>query len=162
MNDYRIGQGFDVHPLCQGRPLIIGGTRIDYNQGLDGHSDADVLTHAIIDALIGAAGCGDIGHHFPDTDKCWKDADSLQLLSDSVSLVHENGWQIINIDATIIAQAPMMEPYVPKMITHLAKSMGIARDRINIKATTTENLGFTGRGEGISAMAVVLLGSKAG
>lgn len=161
MNDYRIGQGFDVHPLCQGRPLIIGGIRIDYNQGLDGHSDADVLTHAIIDALVGAAGRGDIGHHFPDTDKRWKDADSLQLLSDAVSLLHENGWQIINIDATIIAQAPMMGPYVPKMITHLAKSMGIARDRINLKATTTENLGFTGRGEGISAMAVALLGSTA-
>jgi 2-C-methyl-D-erythritol 2,4-cyclodiphosphate synthase len=160
MNDFRIGQGFDVHSLCQGRPMIIGGTELEYVLGLDGHSDADVLSHAIIDALLGAIGRGDIGHHFPDNDPRWKDADSLQLLSNVVAFLQEDDWQIINVDTTIIAQAPKMAPYIPEMITHLSRSMKISRDRVNIKATTTEKLGYTGRGEGIAAMAVVLIGTS--
>jgi 2-C-methyl-D-erythritol 2,4-cyclodiphosphate synthase len=154
---FRIGTGFDVHALVPGRPLIIGGVRIPYDKGLLGHSDADVLLHAITDALLGAAGLGDIGRHFPDTDERYRGADSRHLLRECVQKVRAAGWIIGNIDATIIAQAPKMAPHIPAMQAHIAEDCGLDVTQVNIKAKTTEQLGFTGRGEGIAAEAVALL-----
>ena len=153
----RIGQGFDVHQLVEGRPCIIGGVTIPYEKGLLGHSDADVLLHAISDALLGAIGEGDIGRHFPDTDAAFKDADSLKLLEHVWQLVGKKGYSLGNVDATIIAQAPKMAPYIPAMREIIAKALQADVSQVNIKATTTEKLGFTGRGEGIAAKAVCLL-----
>ena len=153
----RIGQGFDVHRLVPGRRLVIGGVDIPNEQGLDGHSDADVLLHALCDALLGAACLGDIGRHFPDTDSRYKGADSRMLLREVSRLVREAGYRIVNIDATIIAQAPKMAPHIPAMANNIAADLGLSRGHVNIKATSTEGLGYTGRGEGIAAEAVVLL-----
>lgn len=155
----RIGQGYDVHKLTEGRPLIIGGVTIPYEKGLLGHSDADVLLHAIMDALLGAAALGDIGAHFPDTDEKYKGADSLKLLAGVGDMLSDRMYFVQNIDATIIAQAPKMRPYIDKMRSNIADTLGIDPDQVNIKATTEEHLGFTGRGEGISASAVCLLAS---
>ena len=153
----RIGQGFDVHALVAGRPLIIGGVTIPYERGLLGHSDADVLLHAITDALFGAAGLGDIGCHFPDTDARYAGADSRLLLRAAMERVRAAGWGVVNVDATIIAQAPKMAPHIPAMCACIAADLGVPAGRINVKAKTTERLGFTGRGEGIAAEAVCLL-----
>ncbi len=153
----RIGQGFDVHALVPGRPLILGGVTIPYDRGLDGHSDADVLLHAICDALLGAVGLGDIGHHFPDTDPTWKGADSRVLLRHVYGLVQQQGYRLGNLDATLMAQAPRLAPHLPRMLDHLSLDLDTPRGHLNLKATTTERLGFTGRGEGIAAQAVCLL-----
>ena len=153
----RIGQGFDVHALVTGRALIIGGVTIPFEKGLDGHSDADVLLHAVCDALLGAAALGDIGRHFPDTDSRYKGADSRVLLREVAKLLGNGGFQIINLDSTIIAQAPRMSPHIPAMVANIAADLGIEPGRINIKAKTTERLGFTGRGEGIAAEAIALV-----
>ncbi|MBB5019652.1 2-C-methyl-D-erythritol 2,4-cyclodiphosphate synthase [Chitinivorax tropicus] len=153
----RIGQGFDVHALVEGRKLIIGGVTIPFEKGLLGHSDADVLLHALTDALLGAAALGDIGRHFPDTDGRYKDADSRVLLRDAWKLLHEKGYRVVNVDATIIAQAPKMAPHIPQMVANIADDLGLLPDQVNIKAKTTERLGFTGRGEGIAAEAVCLI-----
>ena len=153
----RIGQGFDVHALAAGRRLVIGGVEIPYSKGLAGHSDADVLLHAICDALLGAAALGDIGMHFPDNDPSYRGADSRGLLRDVLKKISAQGFQIVNIDATIIAQAPRMAPHVPKMIGNIAADLGLKPAQVNIKATTTEGLGYTGRGEGIAAQAIALL-----
>lgn len=153
----RIGQGFDVHPLVAGRKLIIGGVEIPYHKGLEGHSDADVLLHAICDALLGAAGLGDIGKHYPDTDASYAGADSRALLRDVAQKLREKKLKVINIDATILAQAPRMAPHMARMIANIAADLGVEPAAINIKATTTEQLGFIGRLEGIAAQAVVLL-----
>ncbi|SFJ37233.1 2-C-methyl-D-erythritol 2,4-cyclodiphosphate synthase [Thermoflavimicrobium dichotomicum] len=156
----RIGQGFDVHQLVEGRLLIIGGVEIPFDKGLMGHSDADVLLHAITDAILGALGLGDIGKHFPDTDPAYKDADSAKLLADVWDLAKDRGFYLGNVDATIIAQKPKMAPYIPQMIKRIANILGADESQVNVKATTTENMGFTGRGEGIAAMAVVCLYQK--
>ena len=157
----RIGHGYDVHKLVEGRKLIIGGVDIPYEKGLLGHSDADVLTHAIMDALLGAAGMGDIGLHFPDNDEAYKDADSLKLL-ERVSDMLESGMFVINnIDATILAQAPKMRPHIDAMCDNIAKALKISRTLVNVKATTEEGLGFTGAGEGIAAHAVCLISEAA-
>jgi len=153
----RIGQGFDVHQLVEGRRLIIGGVDIPYSKGLLGHSDADVLLHAICDAMLGAAALGDIGKHFADTDAKFKDIDSRILLRDVVRKIESVGYRVGNLDATIIAQAPKMAPHIPKMVANIAADLGIAQSCVNVKATTTEQLGYTGRGEGIAAQAVALL-----
>jgi len=153
----RIGQGFDVHALVAGRKLIIGGVEIPYHLGLLGHSDADVLLHAICDALLGAAALGDIGRHFPDSDPRYKGIDSRALLRQVVKLLAEQGYRVANLDATIIAQAPKMAPHIPVMVANIAADLGVAPAVINVKATTTEQLGFTGRGEGIAAQAICLL-----
>lgn len=153
----RVGQGFDVHALVTGRKLIIGGVDIPNEKGLDGHSDADVLLHALCDALLGAAAMGDIGRHFPDTDSRYKNADSRMLLREVSRLVQEAGYRIVNIDATIIAQAPKMAPHIPSMVNNIAADLGLSRGQVNIKATTTEGLGFAGRAEGIAAEAIVML-----
>jgi len=153
----RIGQGFDVHQLAAGRKLVIGGVAIPYERGLLGHSDADVLLHAICDALLGAAALGDIGRHFPDSDPRYKGIDSRELLRHVAALVREKGYRVSNVDATIIAQAPRMAPHIPKMVANIAADLGIEAGRVNVKATTTEELGFTGRSEGIAAQAVCLL-----
>ncbi len=151
----RIGQGFDVHALVPGRKLVIGGVAIPYEKGLQGHSDADVLLHAICDALLGAAGLGDIGRHFPDSDPAYKDADSRKLLREVRKKIGR--FRIVNIDATILAQEPRMAPHVARMAENIAADLGIGPGSINIKATTTEHLGFVGRLEGIAAQAVVLI-----
>jgi len=153
----RVGQGFDVHALVTGRKLIIGGVDIPNEKGLDGHSDADVLLHAVCDALLGAGALGDIGRHFPDTDSRYKNADSRMLLREVSRLVQEAGYRILNIDATIIAQAPKMAPHIPSMVNNIAADLGLSRGQVNIKATSTEGLGFAGRAEGIAAEAIVLL-----
>jgi 2-C-methyl-D-erythritol 2,4-cyclodiphosphate synthase len=153
----RIGQGFDVHPLVSGRRLVIGGVEIAHDKGLLGHSDADVLLHAICDALLGAAALGDIGRHFPDSDPRYKGIDSRALLRHVATLLRERGWIAGNVDATIIAEAPRMAPHVPAMVANIAADLGIDATCVNVKATTTEQLGFTGRGEGIAAQAVCLL-----
>ncbi len=153
----RVGQGFDVHQLVEGRPCIIGGVTIPYDKGLLGHSDADVLLHAISDAVLGALALGDIGKHFPDTDTAYKDADSVKLLERVWALATERGYKLGNVDATIIAQAPKMAPYIGQMASVIAKALGGEVTEVNVKATTSEKLGFTGRGEGIAAQAVVLL-----
>jgi 2-C-methyl-D-erythritol 2,4-cyclodiphosphate synthase len=154
---FRVGHGFDVHQLVSGRKCIIGGVEIAYEKGLLGHSDADVLLHAICDALLGAAALGDIGKHFPDTDPRYKGIDSRALLRRVANLVHTEGYQIGNIDATIIAQAPRMAPHIAAMVANIAADTALAITAVNVKATTTEQLGFTGRGEGIAAEAVCLL-----
>ena len=158
MSDIRVGHGFDVHAFAENRKLIIGGVDIPYDLGLAGHSDADVLLHAICDALLGAAGLGDIGRHFPDTDAAFAGIDSRILLRRVAEQLRERNWRVGNIDATIIAQAPKMAPHIARMTAHIADDLGIALDRVNVKATTTEKLGFTGRGEGIAAEAVCLIG----
>jgi 2-C-methyl-D-erythritol 2,4-cyclodiphosphate synthase len=153
----RVGQGFDVHALVPGRRLVIGGVDIPFERGLEGHSDADVLLHAITDAVLGAAALGDIGRHFPDTDPRYRGADSRMLLRTATRAVHEAGWVVVNVDATIIAQAPKMAQHIGLMERNIAADLGIAPEHVNVKAKTTERLGFTGRGEGIAAEAVVLL-----
>ena len=157
---FRIGQGFDVHQLVEGRPCIIGGVTIPYEKGLLGHSDADVLLHTVTDAILGALGLGDIGKHSPDTDAAYKDADSLKLLERVREMATERGYRLGNADATIIAQRPKMQPYIPQMIEVIAKALEAEQSLVNVKATTTEKLGFTGRGEGIAAQAVVCLIKK--
>lgn len=154
---FRIGQGFDVHQLIEGRPLIIGGVHIPHEKGLLGHSDADVLLHAVADACLGAIGAGDIGRHFPDDDPRYKDADSTELLAHVWTLVRKEGYALVNADCTIIAQKPKMAPYIEEMKAVIARLLEAERTQVNVKATTTEKLGFTGRGEGIAAQAVVLL-----
>jgi len=151
----RVGQGFDVHALVTGRKLVLGGVTIPYHLGLEGHSDADVLLHAICDALLGAAALGDIGRHFPDSDSRYKGADSRALLRAIRQMTKQH--KIVNVDATVIAQAPRMAPHIPAMTQNIAADLEIAPDAVNVKATTTESLGFTGRGEGIAAQAVVLI-----
>ena len=153
----RIGQGYDVHKLVENRKLILGGVDIPYEKGLLGHSDADVLLHAISDALLGAAAMGDIGCLFPDNDEKYKGADSLVLLSEVVKEISKNGYSVVNVDATIIAQRPKMRMHIDKMRENVAKACGVGVDRISIKATTEEGLGFTGNGEGISAQAICLI-----
>ena len=153
----RIGHGYDVHRLVEGRKLILGGVEIPYGLGLLGHSDADVLLHAVSDALLGAAALGDIGKHFPDTDPKYKGADSRVLLRHVVKLIREKGWQVGNVDVTVIAQAPKLSPNIPQMRENLAQDLEVEPDAVNVKATTEERLGFTGRGEGIACHAVCLL-----
>lgn len=153
----RVGQGFDVHQLAEGRKCIIGGVEIPFEKGLLGHSDADVLLHAISDAILGALGLGDIGKHFPDTDMAFKDADSLVLLKQVWKLARERGYKLGNLDSTIIAQKPKMAPYIPQMAEIIAVALEAETSQVNVKATTTEKLGFTGREEGIAAQAVVCL-----
>ncbi|MEW6562820.1 MAG: 2-C-methyl-D-erythritol 2,4-cyclodiphosphate synthase [Pseudomonadota bacterium] len=153
----RVGQGFDVHQLVEGRKLIIGGVEIPYDKGLLGHSDADVLLHAICDALLGAAALGDIGRHFADTDAKFKNIDSRILLRETVRMVNAAGFRIGNVDATIIAQAPKMAPHIPRMVEHIAADLGVVLNAVNVKATTTEKLGYAGRSEGIAAQAIALL-----
>lgn len=153
----RIGHGYDVHRLVEGRDLVLGGVKIPYEKGLLGHSDADVLTHAVMDALLGAAALGDIGKHFPDTDPAYRGADSLALATQVASLLAENGYRIGNIDATVLAQAPKLAPHIPEMRAKLAVALGVDMDQISIKATTEEGLGFTGEGLGIAAHAVCLI-----
>ncbi len=167
MNSYgkeilmRIGQGYDVHRLVEGRRLILGGVEIPYEKGLLGHSDADVLLHAVMDALLGAAALGDIGQHFPDSDERYKGISSVELLKDVGKILQENGYLIENIDSTVIAQRPKLLPYRPQMAKNIADALGIEPDRVSVKATTEEGLGFTGAGEGISAQAIALLSSVA-
>lgn len=156
----RIGHGYDVHRLTEGRPLILGGIHIPYEQGLLGHSDADVLAHAVMDALLGAAALGDIGGLFPDSDERWRGADSLRLLEQVTALLAENGWEIGNVDATVLAQAPKLAPYIPEMRQKLAAAMGVNASQVSVKATTEEHLGFTGAGEGMACHAVALLSRK--
>ncbi len=153
----RIGHGYDVHRLKKGRELILGGVEIPYEKGLDGHSDADVLLHAVMDALLGAAALGDIGKHFPDTDKCYQDIESMKLLWDVVGMLKEAGYKVVNIDSTICAQAPKLAPYIDEMRENIAVACGIKKSAVSVKATTEEGLGFTGTGEGMSATAVCLL-----
>ena len=156
----RFGMGYDVHRLVAGRKLILGGVEIPWEKGLLGHSDADVLLHAIADALLGAAALGDIGKHFPDTDDKFKGADSRKLLAEVARLVREKGYTVGNVDATIVAQAPKLAPHIEKMTENIAKVLGVERDAVNVKATTEERLGFTGSGEGMSAYAVAGIEKK--
>ena len=156
----RIGHGYDVHKLVEGRKLILGGVEIPWEKGLLGHSDADVLTHAVMDALLGAAGMGDIGRHFPDTDPAYAGADSLKLLDHVIALLAEKGWAVGNVDATVLAQRPKLAPHIPGMRENLAIRMHVSPEQVNVKATTEEGLGFTGAGEGMAAHAVCLLVKK--
>jgi len=156
----RIGHGYDVHRLVEGRKLILGGVDIPYERGLLGHSDADVLLHAISDAILGAIGEGDIGRHFPDTDSRYKGADSLMLLAHVMKLAQDKGYRLGNVDATIVAQRPKLAPHIPMMRENIAAVLGGDKDRVNVKATTTEELGFAGRGEGIAAYSVALMEKK--
>ena len=153
----RIGHGYDVHRLESGRKLIIGGMQIPYDKGLKGHSDADVLLHAVCDALLGAAALGDIGKHFPDTDIKYKGISSVLLLKKTAGLIKEKGYRVVNIDATVIAQAPKLSPYIEEMCQNIANAVSVKRENVNVKATTEEGLGFTGTGEGISAHAVCII-----
>jgi 2-C-methyl-D-erythritol 2,4-cyclodiphosphate synthase len=153
----RVGQGFDVHQLLAGRKLILGGVDIPYERGLLGHSDADVLLHAICDALLGAAALGDIGRHFPDSDARYKGIDSRRLLREVMQLLKDKGYGVVNLDATIIAEAPKMAPHIEQMVVNIAADLGVEACCVNVKATTTEKLGYTGRGEGIAAQAVCLI-----
>lgn len=153
----RIGQGYDVHQLVKDRPLVLGGVTIEHEKGLAGHSDADVLIHSLCDALLGAAGKGDIGHHFPDTDSSFQNIDSRILLREVVSLLLADSWQLVNADMTIIAEAPKLAPHIPQMRSRLSNDIKVDESQLNIKATTTEKLGFCGREEGIAALTVVLL-----
>ena len=156
----KVGQGFDVHQLVSGRKCIIGGVEIPFDKGLDGHSDADVLLHAISDAILGAAGLGDIGKHFPNTDPSIKNIDSRNILKKVVLVLHEKKYSIINIDATVICELPKLTPYIDRMKNNIASDCNIEINAVNIKATTTETLGFTGRGEGIAAQAICLVESN--
>jgi 2-C-methyl-D-erythritol 2,4-cyclodiphosphate synthase len=153
----RVGHGYDVHALVSGRDLILGGVKIPHAKGLEGHSDADVLIHAICDACLGAAGLGDLGRHFPDSDPRYKGIDSRKLLREVKIKLETQGWWVENLDSTIVAQAPKLASYIPQMVAHLAADLDIAPEQVNVKATTTERLGFAGREEGIAAHAVVLL-----
>lgn len=153
----RIGHGYDVHRLVEGRDLILGGVKIPYEKGLLGHSDADVLLHAISDALLGAAGLGDIGRHFPDTDPAYEGADSLKLLENVVEKIHAAGYRVGNVDVTMIAQKPKLKDYIPQMQKRIAQALRVAENQVNVKATTEEHLGFTGDGSGMSCHAVCLL-----
>ena len=153
----RVGQGYDVHRLVAGRRLILGGVDIPFGMGLLGHSDADVLTHAVMDALLGAAALGDIGQHFPDSDPTYAGADSLALLERVAAILAEAGYQVGNVDATVLAQAPKLAPHIPQMRANLARAMGVETDRVSVKATTEEGLGFTGSQQGIAAHAVALI-----
>ena len=157
MTDLRMGHGYDVHRLTTGRKLILGGQEIPFELGLLGHSDADVLTHAVMDALLGAAGLGDIGQHFPDTDPAYAGADSIKLLEHVIALLQERGWCVGNVDATVLAQRPKLAPYIPAMRQCLAAAMEVEAERVNVKATTEEKLGFTGSGEGMAAHAVAVI-----
>ncbi|MHB1529791.1 MAG: 2-C-methyl-D-erythritol 2,4-cyclodiphosphate synthase [Acidiferrobacteraceae bacterium] len=154
----RVGEGYDVHRLVEGRPLVLGGVRIPHHRGLLGHSDADALVHAVCNACLGAAGLGDIGRHFPDSDERYRGADSRTLLRHVYTLLTAGVWAVVNVDATIIAQAPRLAPYVERMGAHMARDLGIEAHQVNVKATTTEGLGFVGREEGIAVRAVVLIG----
>ena len=154
---FRIGEGWDVHALVPGRPLVIGGVRIPHTHGLLGHSDADVLLHAVTDALLGAAGLGDIGRHFPDTDARFKGADSAALLAEAARRVGEAGWRVGNVDSTVIAQAPKLAPHIPAMVQRIAEVLGVGADQVNVKAKTAERLGPVGQGASIEARAAVLL-----
>ena len=156
----RIGHGYDVHRLVPGRDLIIGGVKIDYELGLDGHSDADVMLHAVMDALLGAAALRDIGYHFPDTDMRYKGADSRMLLREVAKKIHEAGYRLGNLDVTMIAQRPKLKPHIPQMMENIAADLGVEVNRINVKATTEEKLGFTGEGLGMSCHAVCILEEK--
>ncbi len=158
---FRVGQGFDVHALVEGRPLIIGGVSIPHDRGLQGHSDADVLLHAITDAILGAAGMGDIGRHFPDTDPAYKGADSRALLRTAMQKLRNAGWKVVNVDATIHAQAPKIGPHAPAMAANISADRGMDPADVNIKAKTNEGLGYLGRKEGIAATVVALLARKA-
>ena len=155
----RIGHGYDVHRLVEGRKLILGGVDIPFENGLLGHSDADVLTHAVMDALLGAAALGDIGKHFPDTDPAYAGADSIRLLEHVTALLKEKGWKVGNVDATVLAQRPKLAPSIPQMVLNLAAAMDVEPGQVNVKATTEEKLGFTGSGDGMAAHAVCLLES---
>ena len=157
---FRVGQGYDIHALVPGRRLVLGGVDIPHASGLLGHSDADALLHAITDAIIGAAGLGDIGRHFPDTDPRFAGADSRVLLRAAFELVEAHGWSVLNVDATIVAQAPKMAPHIPAMVRHVAEDLEVAPSAVNVKAKTAERLGPEGRGEAISAQAVVLLARR--
>ena len=157
MTKLRVGHGYDVHRLVEGRALILGGVTVPFDRGLLGHSDADVLTHAVMDALLGAAALGDIGKLFPDSDAAYAGADSIALLERVTALLREYGWQVGNVDATVVAQAPKLAPYVPDMRRRLAEAMGLDVDCVSVKATTEERLGFTGSGEGMAAHAVALI-----
>jgi 2-C-methyl-D-erythritol 2,4-cyclodiphosphate synthase len=157
MKDIRIGQGYDIHRLCERRRLILGGVTIEYELGLDGHSDADVVCHALMDSLLGALALGDIGVHFPNTDPAYNNIDSLKLLEHVFFLINESRYNIGNIDITIIAERPKLSPYMPQMIGNISRVLHIEKERISIKATTNENIGFIGKGEGIAAFAVALL-----
>lgn len=156
----RIGHGYDVHRLVEGRDLVLGGVKIPYHLGLDGHSDADVLLHAVMDALLGAAGLRDIGFHFPDTDMRYKGADSMELLRCVAQKIADAGYRVSNVDVTMIAQMPKLKPHIPQMMENIAKMLGVDTSRVNVKATTEEHLGFTGSGEGMSCHAVCLLEEK--
>lgn len=156
----RIGEGYDVHRLKEGRKLVLGGVNIPYDRGLDGHSDADVLTHAVMDALLGAAALGDIGSLFPDTDNTYRDANSILLLKDVAELLSDKGYRIVNIDATLVAQAPKISPYIKDMRSNFASALKIPAEYISVKATTEEKLGFTGSCEGMAARAVCLIDCK--
>lgn len=157
---FRVGQGFDVHAFAEGRPLILGGIEIPHDRGLIGHSDADVLLHTVTDAALGAIGEGDIGHHFPDTDPAFKDADSAKLLEHIWKIVQDKGYVLGNVDCTIMAQCPKLVPYIEQMRNRIAELLNADPSQVNVKATTTEKLGFTGREEGIAAMATILLIKK--
>jgi len=157
MSDLRIGNGFDVHKLTEGESLILGGVKIPFHKGLSGHSDADVLLHAITDALLGALALGDIGKHFPDSDSKYKNINSRIILREVQKKVAEQGYKLINIDSTVVAENPKLAPYIPEMRKKIASDLGISADQVSVKATTSEKLGFTGRGEGISASATVLI-----
>lgn len=157
MTKLRVGHGYDVHRLTEGRALILGGVTVPFDRGLLGHSDADVLTHAVMDALLGAAALGDIGQLFPDSDAAYAGADSIALLERVTALLREHGWQVGNVDATVVAQTPKLAPYIPDMRRRLAEAMGLDVDCVSVKATTEERLGFTGSGEGMAAHAVALI-----
>ena len=157
MTKLRVGHGYDVHRLTEGRALILGGVTVPFDRGLLGHSDADVLTHAVMDALLGAAALGDIGKLFPDSDAAYAGADSIALLERVTALLRKHGWQVGNVDATVVAQAPRLAPYIPDMRRRLAEAMGLDVDGVSVKATTEERLGFTGSGEGMAAHAVALI-----
>ena len=154
---FRIGEGWDIHPLAEGRPLVLGGVTIAHGKGLLGHSDADALLHAITDAVLGAAGLGDIGRHFPDSDPAFKGADSALLLAEAARRAHAAGWRIGNVDATVIAQAPRLAPHIPAMVQSIARVLGVAPEQVNVKAKTAERIGPVGRAEAIEARAVALL-----
>jgi len=155
----RVGVGYDVHPLAAGRPLVLGGVRIPYERGLAGHSDSDVLAHAVVDALLGAAALGDIGSHFPPSDPRYKDADSMAFVGHAVRLLAQRRWHICNVDATMVAQEPRLAPHVPRMRENLSRALGVDVARVSVKAKSTNGLGFEGRGEGIAAHAVALIES---
>ena len=153
----RVGTGYDAHPLVLGRPLVLGGVRIPYERGLAGHSDSDVLAHAIVDALLGAAGLGDIGQRFPPSDPRYKDADSMGFVEETARLLDAHQWRISNVDATIVAEEPRLAPHLPNMCEALSRALGIGQDQVSVKGKSTNGLGFEGRGEGIAAQAVVLI-----